>query len=505
MASPSEKLAQSLELLHKLQTQNIIAIQGSDLTRTHRERLLKNGFIKEVIRGWFIPSMPDEMPGDSTPWFASYWHFCAEYLNVRFGREWCLSPEQSLLLHAGNWSVPQQLLVKTSKGDNKITALPHDTSFFNVRYPIPPLKHREQKNGLWIYKISPALAASSQNFFTQHPTDIRTILSMQTEASELLEILLEGEHTTIAGRLAGAFRNIGNSKIAEDILKTMKSADFDARETDPFEKQIALTFNLRERSPYVNRMQVSWIDMREKIIEIFPPFTKKQINIDTCLEQIEANYVSDAYHSLSIEGYRVSRELIERVRSGKWSPNDSENDRNHRDALAARGYWQAFQAVKNSILSILKNGAPGKITEQDHGIWYRELFGPSVTAGILRPADLAGYRTAPVYIRQSMHVPPNTSAVRDMIPPFFELLQTEQDPRVRIILSHFFFGYIHPYMDGNGRMSRFLMNTMLTTAGYPWTIVPVEKRATYMQCLEEASVKQNIAPFSEFIVSLIFQ
>jgi hypothetical protein len=44
--------------------------------------------------------------------------------------------------------------------------------------------------------------------------------------------------------------------------------------------------------------------------------------------------------TLSIEGYRVTRELIERVRSGAWNPD--ENDRERRNAMAARGYWQAY-------------------------------------------------------------------------------------------------------------------------------------------------------------------
>ena len=43
MVSPSEKLAQSLEVLKKLQDKGMTAIQSRDLSRTHRERLLKNG------------------------------------------------------------------------------------------------------------------------------------------------------------------------------------------------------------------------------------------------------------------------------------------------------------------------------------------------------------------------------------------------------------------------------------------------------------------------------
>ena len=73
---------------------------------------------------------------------------------------------------------------------------------------------------------------------------------------------------------------------------------------------------------------------------------------------------------------------------------------------------------------------------------------------------------------------------------------------MRVVLGHFFFVYIHPYMDGNGRMGRFLMNLMMASGGYPWTVVPVERRDEYMASLEAASVNQDIVPFARFIADL---
>jgi Fic family protein len=76
------------------------------------------------------------------------------------------------------------------------------------------------------------------------------------------------------------------------------------------------------------------------------------------------------------------------------------------------------------------------------------MFAPCVAAGLINPGDLAGYRNGQVYIRQSMHVPLNPDAVRDAMPAFFELLAEEKHPAVRVVLGHFVFVYIHPYMDG---------------------------------------------------------
>ncbi len=89
------------------------------------------------------------------------------------------------------------------------------------------------------------------------------------------------------------------------------------------------------------------------------------------------------------------------------------------------------------------------------------------------------------------------------MPAFFEMLQKEEHPAVRVVLGHFVFVYIHPYMDGNGRMGRFLMNVMLAAGGYPWTVVPLERRDAYMAALEEASVGENIVPFAQFLGGLV--
>src|SRR6266852_6614573 len=102
MAAPNEKLAESLSVLKALQEIGRRVYRSDDLSRVHRERLVENGFLLDVMKGWLISSSPGARAGDSTPWYASFWEFCARYCGDRFSDEWHLSPEQSLLLLAEN-------------------------------------------------------------------------------------------------------------------------------------------------------------------------------------------------------------------------------------------------------------------------------------------------------------------------------------------------------------------------------------------------------------------
>jgi hypothetical protein len=505
MATPNEKLAAALEALRTLQTARSPAVRSGELSREAREILLRNGFLQNVMKGWYIPTRPGGGDGETTAWYAAFWGFCRDYLTERFGAHWSLTPEQSLLLHAGNFDVPRQLLVRARGARNQATSLIHDTSIFEGNHTLPEPDSMGEVEGMRVFKVEPALILASPNFFQLHPIEARTIVAMQSDAAALLERLLSGGHSHVAGRMAGAFRNIGRAREADEIIGAMRAAGFDVRESDPFAQQLQTLTHQRDPSPYVQRIRLMWQTMRQDIVGRFPEPPGGMNDIDAYMQRVDEIYVSDAYHSLSIEGYQVSAELIERVRSGAWRPDQSDVDLGHQNGLAARGYWQAFQSVKQGVRDILEGARPGAVAERDHNNWRRELFAPSVAAGILDARNLAGYRTSAVYIRGSRHTPLSPDAVRDAMPTFFDLLREEADPAVRIVLGHFVFLYIHPYGDGNGRTARFLMNLMMAAAGYPWTIIPVQQRAAYIAALERASVDQDIVPFAHFIADLIGQ
>ncbi|HMI64647.1 MAG TPA: hypothetical protein VK517_01320, partial [Cyclobacteriaceae bacterium] len=342
MATPQEKLASSLDVLRTFQDENgAAAIRAKDLSRTHKDRLVENGFLEEIMKGWYIPSKPGDQKGDSTAWYSSYWQFCKIYLAERFGDNWSLSPEQSLQIHSANWAVPKQLLVRSPKARNKVTSFPHGTSLFDVRASLPEPADSVEIEGLRLFSLPSALITSSPLVFTNTPTDIRIALSMVRDSSDILPGLLEGGHSVIAGRLAGAFRNVGMNRIADEIVQTMGSVGYDVRENDPFTSRLNFPGTGRPISPYVSRIRMMWHSMREVMVDRFPKAPGLPKDIETFLKHVEEIYVTDAYHSLSIEGYKVTPELIERVRSGTWNPKVNDNEQEEKNALAARGYYQA--------------------------------------------------------------------------------------------------------------------------------------------------------------------
>lgn len=152
MASIQEKLADSLSVLKKYQDENNSdIIQGmKTLGETHTKRLIDNGYLEQVIKGWYMPTMPG-MEGDTTVWYASYWKFIVAYSNNRFGDNWCLTPEESLDFYAGETVAPTQLIIRSSKASNNIVSLKHGDSMLDITATMPAHIVVEQRYGLRLY------------------------------------------------------------------------------------------------------------------------------------------------------------------------------------------------------------------------------------------------------------------------------------------------------------------------------------------------------------------
>jgi hypothetical protein len=404
------------------------------------------------------------------------------------------------MLHTGNTTVPRQVTCVTIDSGTSKVDLPFDTSLLvypdNNRVPNTRVDVRD----LQVWPVAEALCLVGPSFFVNYPREAEIALATIRHASELLSTLLAGDKmVTAAGRLAAAFEFVKRPDEAEHIQKAFAKFKITLKLVNPFELPEPTIAPSKERSPYVLRLRSMWAGWRQDVINAFPPAPGIEKQSADYLARVDERYVSDAYNSLSIEGYRVNDALIERVARGDWNPDgDAEHNRT-KDALAARGYYQAFQAVRASIGKVLANDNAGLVVKRDHHDWYAELFGPSVTAGIVEASQLIGYRRGPIFIRNSLHTPLPSQALLDSLETLWDLLEAEPEASVRAVLGHHLFVFIHPYYDGNGRIGRFLMNTLLASGGYPWTVIRMSRRDVYMKALEAASVKGQITPLAEFI------
>ncbi|WP_348524783.1 hypothetical protein [Mesorhizobium huakuii] len=214
MATPNEKLADALDALKALQSGGRRVIKSEEIKRVHRERLLQNGFLREVIKGWLISTGPHAQEGDTTPWYASFWEFCALYCRDRFGNDWHLSPEQSVLLHAEATAIPSQVIVYTPKGGNNTLQLLFGTSLYDLRQKqILAQEDVVEKDGLRLFALDAALVKVPEAFFHRSPIEAQVALAAVKDVSGVLSRLLDGGHSAVAGRLAGAFRRAGRPSL----------------------------------------------------------------------------------------------------------------------------------------------------------------------------------------------------------------------------------------------------------------------------------------------------
>ncbi|NEJ84275.1 cell filamentation protein Fic, partial [Rhizobium leguminosarum] len=107
-------------------------------------------------------------------------------------------------------------------------------------------------------------------FFQRSPLEAQVVLGAARDVSGILGRLLDGGHSAIAGRIAGAFRRVGRDGFADEITKTMKSAGYDVRESDPFAEQVYVPAIVAGVAPIVARLNAIWDSQRGAITEIFP-------------------------------------------------------------------------------------------------------------------------------------------------------------------------------------------------------------------------------------------
>lgn len=210
----------------------------------------------------------------------------------------------------------------------------------------------------------------------------------------------------------------------------------------------------------------------------------------------------DAYHNTTMEGYRITKEASDAVVNGTPLPEIT-SDEQLRAIMAVQGYSRAFDMVIDRVRT---PPAP----PIDEGLildLYVELFRPSVDAGTVSEEDLRGWRTIPVGLAGGWrHSPPAHGKIPSLISGLRQFVaRSDLRPLTRAVLTHLEFVTIHPFLDGNGRLGRLLMNYALLESGYPWVTIRSDEKHPYFQALERAQVDGEIETLGEFLAVHIRQ
>lgn len=116
------------------------------------------------------------------------------------------------------------------------------------------------------------------------------------------------------------------------------------------------------------------------------------------------------------------------------------------------------------------------------------------------------YRTTNVLISGSSHRPVEHILVPEKMKELVEWYKDNKEKLHPIELAeefHFRYVYIHPFIDGNGRSARLLMNLILMRNGYPISVIKNEDRDEYMKALEIASTTENTKDFINMVASAV--
>ena len=504
-----QKLAKALTELHSVLGSEQGVVRGKQIKNSTRLLLLERGYLREILKGWYFVSDPLAEPGDTTPFYANYWEYLASYLTERFGTDYCLTAEHSLLRHAQHNVVPKQVnvMLAVNQSQAQELAFGHSVALYPGGKSFPVPADQESLMGIRCMSAPYCLVMLNPRYFKEYAREVQIVMGKVVDPSTIAALV--DINAAGVSRLVSAYRRIGRSDFADEVLKQLSGLKATLNiEGDPFSGEPVVQFGAPGRSPLYSRIKVLWAQHREAVLASRPLDARVNLSIDNYLARVEAIRVEDAYHSLSIERYRVTLELIRKVAEEKWDPTGNSHEQRQIDAMAARGYLDAFQLVKEDAGQAYskKDSAPvvaSQLFNDRHQAWFQKLFGPSVDAGILERRDLVGYRRHMVFLRGSLHAPPHFDYVRDGMEALRECLAEETDAFVSAVLGHWLFGFIHPYMDGNGRMARFTMNLMLASGGYPWTVIRVEDRAPYMAALEKASVADDLTTFSNFVADSV--
>jgi hypothetical protein len=176
--TPSQRrLAGALISLKSLQDGGLTVLRTNEMSRNDREASVDAGLLKPVIKGWYMPSRPGESDGWTTAWYASANDLIARWCEGGFGTQWCVGAEHSIRIHAGNTSLPTQVVVNAPAGGSSVFKLPAGHSILDYRAKdFPSTGNRTAVGGWRAMTLEHALVRVSESFYRTYPCDAQIAL-----------------------------------------------------------------------------------------------------------------------------------------------------------------------------------------------------------------------------------------------------------------------------------------------------------------------------------------
>lgn len=213
-------------------------------------------------------------------------------------------------------------------------------------------------------------------------------------------------------------------------------------------------------------------------------FAKEQHKMPKSIleKQVRDFSIKFTYDTNRIEGstltYRETADLLERGLTPRAKPV--------RDIKEAESHEKVFFDILDYKKELTLNATLH---------WHQKLFAST------KP-DMAGQvRSYQVAISGTKFMPPTPVEVPVLLDEFYRWYASKKDklhPVELAALVHLKFVTIHPFGDGNGRMSRLMMNFVLHKRGFPMLNIPYENRSSYYHALERAQVKKSDGIFVQW-------
>jgi len=211
-------------------------------------------------------------------------------------------------------------------------------------------------------------------------------------------------------------------------------------------------------------------------------------------EILEALHIEYTYDSNRIEGNTLTlRETDLVIHKGLTVGGKPMNEH-----LEAINHYEAIQFIRDLIKSNVAFNLHNLLSI--HGL---------ILHGIDR-SNAGRFRQVPVMISGSQHIPPQPWQVDKLIEDYFLFYQQNEEATHPVILAaelHERLATIHPFIDGNGRTARLVMNLILLQAGYPIANISgdTEARLAYYSALEKCNVEQDKTEFHALIITYVIE